>query len=212
MTPIFKGNPYTLGEAQAHLSASTLGSRMTFVQADPLEFLQKTTDNYEVAAIAHSIWYYSSPAYLEHLLAALISRVKRVCIAEYALTATDPRSMPHLLSALTQASLECRKPISKSNIRTVLSPRAIDDMALAAGLLRKKQHTFVPNEGMRDGQWETWAVVDDAYAKEIEECVKDPREKAVVYALRDAVTAIVDPSNKTAVKTMDVWVASYATA
>lgn len=185
---------------------------MTFVRADPLEFLQTTTDKYDVAAIAHSIWYFSSPAFLEQLLAALISRVKRVCIAEFALIATDPRSTPHLLAALTEASLECRKPISKSNIRTVLSPRAIDGMALAAGLLREKQHTFVPNEGMRDGQWETWAVVDDAYAKEIEECVKDPREMAVVYAMRDAVSAIVDPSDKAAVKTMDVWVASYATA
>lgn len=185
---------------------------MTFVQSDPIDFIQGATEKHDVAILSHCIWYFSSPDYLKQLLAALLGQVARVCIAEWALTATDSRAVPHLLATLTQASLECRKAITKSNIRTALSPRAINEIALVAGLHREEQKTFVPHEGLKDGEWEVLRVIEDEFAAEIEECVKDSREKAVVHTLRDSVRAIVNPSEREKMKAMDVWAVSYRTA
>lgn len=86
-------------------------------------------------------------------------------------------------------------------------------MAAAAGLRQEKQRTFTPVEGMLDGFWEAGAVLDAGFVTEIEECVKDEREKAVVFASRDAVRANVDlmKARGEKVKTMDVWQAIYKT-
>ncbi|KAI0338388.1 S-adenosyl-L-methionine-dependent methyltransferase [Trametopsis cervina] len=204
------GNPFTLGQAQAHISASPLGSRITFVQADPLAHI-KTGARYDVAVIAHCIWYFSSPHYLEQLLSALKPYVDRICIAEWALRTTDPLALPHVLAALTQASMECRKQESKSNIRTVLSPSAIHAVALTVGLEAEMQETFAPDVGMLDGSWEVGEVVGDDYVRQIEEHVKDERERAVVLAMRDAVRANYDVLKVKGekVRSMDVWVVRY---
>ncbi len=193
------------------MKASPVGERIKFVQADPVAFLESTNEHYTTAVIAHCIWYFSSPSALVQLLHALGSRADRICIAEYALTATDPRSVPHLLSALTQASMECRKPASKSNVRTVLSPAAIRQIAGASGLGLTREQTFVPVEGMLDGVWEVGAVMDEAYVEEIDLYVKEERERAVVFAMRDAVRANRDAvkARGESVKTMDVWVSVY---
>ena len=112
---VHTGSPYTLGQAQQHLKKSALGPCITFVQADPLHHLsQADTQRYTTAILAHSIWYFSSPSTLSALLSSLATRVKRICIAEYALSSADMRAAPHVLAALTQAALECRKPISCS--------------------------------------------------------------------------------------------------
>lgn len=122
--------------------------------------------------------------------------------------------MPHVLAALTQASMECRKPESTSNIRTVLAPAAIAAIAQDVGLSLQSEHTLTPVEGMLDGTWEVGAVMNDKWLEEVKANVKDEREKAVVVAMRDAVRA-----NRDAVKakgdkltTMDIWVSVYTTA
>ncbi|OSX61947.1 hypothetical protein POSPLADRAFT_1142517 [Postia placenta MAD-698-R-SB12] len=208
------GSPYTLGQAQAHLRASPVGKRIDFVQADPREFLRGTTDKYTTAVLAQCIWYFSSPQTLSAILAALAPRVKRICLSEYALTASDPRAAPHVLAALTQASLECRKPTSESNIRTVLSPAALKAAASTAGLTLLKEETVVPPEGMLDGRWEVGAVLADDFETEVQESIQDERERAVVFAMRDAVRAARDALTvkEERVHTMDIWIATYATA
>lgn len=204
------GNPYTLGQAQAHLKASPLGDRITFVQADPISFLKSSTSRFTTAVLSQCIWYFSSPNVLRDILRELAPRVDRICIAEYALTASDPRCVPHLLAALTQAALECRKSVSESNIRTVLSPEAIDAHAKDVGLVQERETTFLPNEGMYDGRWEVSAVLADDFLESINKEVKDEREKAVVIAMRDSVkaskAAMAEPK---IVHTMDVWGAVY---
>jgi len=205
------GSPFTLGQAQAHLKASPVGSRITFVQAHPLDFLEDTTEMYTTAVLAQCIWYFPSPATFSAILAALAPRVQRICLSEYALTATDPRAVPHLLAALTQASLECRKPTSESNIRTVLSPEALKAAASAVGLTLQKEKTTVPPEGMFDGRWEVSAVLAESFEQEVKDCVKDERERAVVFAMRDSVRAARDAlkAKEEKLHTMDIWVATF---
>lgn len=209
------GSPFTLGQAHDFISASPLGRRIDFVQADPATFLTSSDhslEKYSVAVIAHCIWYFSSPSVLDQLLTSLAKSVQRICIAEYALTASDPKSIPHVLATLTQASVECHKPISKSNIRTVLSPSSIKASALAASLTLEKETKITPNEGMFDGRWECGAVLRKGYRDEIDENVTDEREKAVILAMQDSVRSNLEllTAKGENVRTMDVWMAVFS--
>lgn len=206
------GSPYTLGQAQEHIRNTPLGPRIKFVQADPLEHLARSdTRQYTAAVFAQSIWYFSSPSVLSAILSSLATRVARVGIAEYALHATDARAAPHVLATLAQAALECRKSITDSNVRTVLSPPAIRSIAHEAGLTLVEEETIVPPEGMLDGQWESSYVVSARFLEDIEKNIADEREKGVVIAMRDAVIAARELVKKRGdkVQTMDVWVASF---
>ncbi|THH28898.1 hypothetical protein EUX98_g5285 [Antrodiella citrinella] len=212
--PLDYGAPYTLGQSQDHLKASTLGSRITFVKADPTEFIRETKEDFTTAVLTHCIWYFASPSVLAEMLQALSTRVQRICIAEYNLTASDPRGVPHLISALTQATIESRDPTSTANIRTVLSPDAINELAIKAGLTLESRLAFTPNEGMLDGGWEVDAALDPGFLGRIHSLLgNDEREKAVAIAMRDSIViskaALTEKGQK--VKTMDVCALAYTT-
>ena len=105
----------TLGEAQAFLKASSIGPRVTFLQVDPIshfhDLAQKQTEKYDAVILAHSLFYFSSPEQISETLGLAASHAHRICIAEYALTASVPSALPHVLSVLTQTNLECRKKV-----------------------------------------------------------------------------------------------------
>ncbi|KAM5531145.1 hypothetical protein V8D89_015166 [Ganoderma adspersum] len=207
------GSPYTLGQAQAYLKASPVGPRITFVQADPIAFLGRTTERYTTAVLAQCSWYFASPQVWSDILTALLARVDRVCVSEYALSAGDPRAAAHVLATFAQASLEVRKDgdNSTSNVRTVFSPARLKSAAIAAGLKVESETLVRPPEGMLDGRWEVGWVLSAGFAKEIDEHVKDEREKAVVVAARDSVQAAVEllKAKDEKVATMDIWVATF---
>ncbi|KAI1798316.1 S-adenosyl-L-methionine-dependent methyltransferase [Ganoderma leucocontextum] len=207
------GSPYTLGQAQAHLKASPVGPRITFVQSDPVAFLARTTERYTTAVLAQCSWYFASPQVWSDILAALLTRVDRVCVSEYALSASDPRAAAHVLATFAQASLEIRKDggASTSNVRTVFSPARLKSAAVAAGLRVEKETLVRPPEGMLDGRWEVGWVLSADFEKKIDDCVKDEREKAVVIAARDSVQAAVEllKAKDEKVSTMDIWVATF---
>lgn len=70
-----------------------------------------------------------------------------------------------------------------------------------------KEDTVVPKPGLKDGTWEVSAVMSESFAQEVERHVKDEREKAVVFALRDALLRGVQglEGGRKAVVSMDVW-------
>ncbi|OJT10830.1 hypothetical protein TRAPUB_12642 [Trametes pubescens] len=208
------GSPFTLGQAQAHLKASSLGPRIDFVQADPLDFLRGTTEHYTTAVMAQCTWYFATPQVVSDILAALLARADRVCISEYSLTAADYRAVPHVLSTLAQASLECRKPISTSNVRTVLSPDRLRNAAVAAGFVVQNETILSAPDGMLDGKWEVGWVLSDKFLGEVESVVKDEKEKSVVLAARDSVQGAygILKGRGESVRTMDIWVATFAAA
>jgi hypothetical protein len=116
-----------------------------------------------------------------------------------------------VLAALTQAALECRKPKSISNVRTVLGPKRLTELAVAAGWRLESEALVQGGEGLLDGQWEVSACLSPAFEREVEEQVADERERGVVLALRDACEASLKgvQNGREGVRVMDVWVASF---
>ncbi|KAI4723558.1 S-adenosyl-L-methionine-dependent methyltransferase [Aureobasidium sp. EXF-10727] len=117
------GSPYTLGQAQSHISQGPLGSRITWVQQLPLNYLSSLPapasvsdgKNFDATVLAHCLWYFPSPSLILDAFRALKQHSKRLLLAEWSLVATHPSAQPHVLAALAQAALECRKPQSESN-------------------------------------------------------------------------------------------------
>ncbi|KAI0674197.1 S-adenosyl-L-methionine-dependent methyltransferase [Trametes maxima] len=205
------GSPFTLGEAQAHLRSGPLGPRINFIRADPVQFLQETSEHYTTAVMAQCTWYFATPKVFSDILAALLQRADRVCISEYSLTASDYRAVPHVLATLAQASLECRKAESTSNIRTVLSPDRLRNAATAAGYAVQTEALLNAPDGMLDGKWEVDWVLSSDFLREIEGAVRDEKEKSVVLAARDSVQGIqrVLAETGSTVRTMDIWAATF---
>ena len=95
-------------------------------------------------------------------------------------------------------------------MRTVLAPKRITELALAAGWQLESETRVQSGEALSDGEWEVHACLSDSFKGEIEEQVKDERERAVVHALRDACEASLErvQGGRKGVRAMDVWVAS----
>ncbi|CBY00126.1 hypothetical protein IAQ61_002679 [Plenodomus lingam] len=218
------GSPYTLGQAQDHISQGPLGSQITWVQKTPIDYLSSLpspsttslpshSDSkvFDATVLAHCLWYFSSPSLILSTFRALKQHSKRLHLAEWSLVATHPSAQPHVLAALTQAALECRKSESISNVRTVLGPKRLTELALAAGWQLENEVRVQGEEGLLDGQWEVSACLASSFEKEVEEQVGDERERGVVLALRDACEASLDgvQGGRKEVKVMDVWVASF---
>lgn len=219
------GAPWDLGQAQSHISKGPLGERITWVKQTPLDYLSSLETTYSVSSLptreakafdatvlAHCLWYFASPSLIMSTFRALKQHSKRLLLAEWSLVAKDLSAQPHVLAALTQAALECRKPEkSESNVRTVLSPKRLTELALAAGWQLEDETLVQSGEGLLDGQWEVSACLNSSFEKEVEEQVCDERERAVVFASRDACEASLKgiPGGRKGVRSMDVWVASF---
>ncbi|KAK8076739.1 hypothetical protein PG994_004011 [Apiospora phragmitis] len=209
------GAPFTLAQAQAHLSASPVGSRITWHRATPAAFLLDAQNKtWDVAVLSHCIWYFASPQTLADIMSALRGRVARVCVAEYALQATERAAQPHVLATLTRGVLESHKADSSENIQSPLGPGAIVEVARAAGWATQEETTtagtiVVPRVGLLDGHWEVGTVVGEEFVEEIEEHITDDRVKLVLRSARDATIAAVRGLEGEAVRTMDVWASTF---
>lgn len=212
------GNPYTLGQAQSHISQGPLGHRIKWVQQLPLDYLSSLTPpsspdskTFDATVLAHCLWYFPSHRLILETFRALKQHSKRLLLAEWSLVATHPSAQPHVLAALAQAALECRKTQSTSNVRTVLGPKRLTELALAAGWQLESETRVQPTEELSDGLWEVSACLSPPFEKQIDEYVGDGRDRDVVFALRDACEASLEcvQGGRNGVKSMDVWVASF---
>lgn len=206
------GAPFTLAQAQQHLTASAIGSRITWHRAVPEEFLKASKQKWDVVILLHCIWYFPSSKTLSSILAALHDKVGRVCIAEYALHATEKTAVPHVLAALARGTLESLKGESGENIRSPMSQRAITQIAEEASWRVASQSKIVPEAGLLDGTWEVGSVASDGFIEEVKTHVADERLSLVLQSARDATKAAVADLGAAKVQTMDVWVADFAPA
>ncbi|TIA14671.1 ankyrin [Aureobasidium pullulans] len=142
------GSPYTLGQAQNHISNGPLGDRIIWAQQSPLEYLSANHTKFDAAILAHSLWYFPSPLLILDTFRALKQHSKRLLLAEWSLVASHSSAEPHVLAALAQAALECRKPESTSNVRTVLSPKRLTELAVAAGWQLDSESYVQAGDGM----------------------------------------------------------------
>lgn len=212
------GAPYTLGQAQEHISQGLLGQRITWIQQAPLEYLSSlpppsSEDNkpFDAAVLAHSLWYFASPSLILDTFRALKQQSKRLLLAEWSLTATHPSAQPHVLAVLAQAALECRKEESESNVRTILAPKRMAELAMAAGWTLESESRVQCGDELLDGQWEVGACLSRSFEEEVEKHVRDEREKGAVLGMRDACESSLDvvPEGRKGVRGMDVWLASF---
>ena len=163
---------------------------------------------YDATVLCHCIWYFASPTVLLEILHLLSTRSKRVCLAEWSLSTSRPSSVPHVLAALTSATLYCHQPDSRRNIRTILSPQRIIKKAVEAGFALKVQVLRSVSENVADGIWEVRAVTHNSFAQQVEDSVDDAGERAVLHALQDATRASwVALGDAVSISSMDVWCA-----
>ncbi|KAI1114541.1 SAM-dependent methyltransferase [Nemania sp. NC0429] len=204
------GAPFTLAQAQQHLSASPVGGRIAWHRATPQDFLSATDAVWDVAVLAHCIWYFASEQELEAIVRALHGRVKRLCVAEYALHAAERAAVPHVLAILARGSLESFKDESIENVRSPLSPSSIKKVATRAGWNCTHESSVVPEPGLLDGFWEVGTVLSDGFLREVSQAVSHERMRVVVTSARDAVASAVSALDGAKVRTMDVWVAAFS--
>jgi hypothetical protein len=162
--------------------------------------------------LAHCLWYISAPSLILSTFRAIKHHSKRLLLAEWSLIATHPSAQPHVLAALTQAVLECRKRENgDSNVRTVLGPKRLTELALAAGWHLECETLVQGGEGLLDGQWEVSTCLSSSFERKVEERVSDEREREAVLALRDACEASLEgiKGGRKGVRAMDVWVANF---
>lgn len=209
--PLDYGSPWTLGEAQAQIKTSEVGSWISFHQATPLDFLIHVPEGrYDAAVFVHSSWYFSSPTELRETFAMLKGKAKKLCIAEYALSAGSKAGMPHVLAALTRASLELCNPESQANIRNAFSHKALRGMAEESGWRLASERIVVPEETLEDGKWEVGTVLGEDFLAEADGMVKEQRMRMLLESMRSAVGAAVGGlGDGEVVRTMDVWVGSF---
>ncbi|KAI9154787.1 S-adenosyl-L-methionine-dependent methyltransferase [Paramyrothecium foliicola] len=203
------GAPFTLAQAQAHISASPVGNRVTWHCAEPVEFLAGHPESsWDYVVFSHCIWYFPSPDVLAQMLTQLRGRANKLLIAEYALAATERSAAPHVLAAIAIATLEAHNETSEANIRSLISPNVIKTMAGDAGWTLQHEDVVVPGEGLLDGHWESAAVKHESFLEDIETHVMDPKLKTILRSSRDAVINSLLSSGAKQARTMDVWVAS----
>ena len=209
------GAPFTLAQAQGWISKGEVGGRISWIRDGPIRFLGKHEGTeWDVAVMAHCIWYFRGGAgELSRVLGALRGRVGRVCVAEYALSATGVKeAVPHVLAAIARGMLEAhRGGSSGENIQALISPDMVREVARGEGWKVEREEVLVPEGELSDGMWEVGSVIGNGFLEEVEK-IEDGRVRAVLRSARDAVVAAVEGiGGLERVRTMDVWVATLVT-
>lgn len=221
------GSPFTLAEAQKHISDSEVGGRITWHRSKPWEPAAtgepqdaagaRPRPRWDVVVLAHCVWYFNGRDELSSILGHLRSGVSeggKVCIAEYALHATDKAAWPHVLAALARGTLEALKgEESHENIQTPLSPQQIKHIALDQDWRLDGEATLVPKEGLLDGRWETGSVASGGFLEEVDRVVsgEDWKTHAMLRALRASVLSAVEANGGVkGTRTMDVWTGVFS--
>ncbi|KAF5008764.1 hypothetical protein FDECE_5002 [Fusarium decemcellulare] len=203
------GAPTTLGQAQEHIAKGALGGRVRFWQRHLEDFLAETRgERWDHAVLVHCTWYLDGEETLTRMLQALKGRASKVCIAEYSMKASKPAAVPHLMAALTRATLEAQKLESEANIRCLLSPPDIKKIAEHAGWKVEEEMEFVPSKRLQDGSWEVEDVKRKAFLDDVEQYVENDRVKSLLRSGREAVLRAVQELDNEEVRTMDVWAAT----
>ncbi|GIZ49073.1 hypothetical protein CKM354_001211300 [Cercospora kikuchii] len=209
------GAPYTLRQAQEHISqsASGLGKCIDWLQYDPIEYLgilsngkdenSKTEEFPDFIILAHSIFYLPNEEYFSRLFRALhnaasISQTRknrnppRLLLAEWGMRITSPTAEAHLLAVEIQKA----RPIEEGNVQCVIAPTRIVELAKEAGWTIERE-AWIANPEVDDGKWEVGAVKADTKLDGLEEDSEIRRKYQRMLELSE--------KEGGQVKSMDVW-------
>jgi len=215
------GSPWTLSEAQSHISSTALGPRIQFHHADAPSYLSTYTGpSYDSIVLCHSLWYFASPSILTTIITSILQNPKTksaiLCMAEWSLRASTPESQPHVITALLLCAMEARRNSEgHGNIRTVMSPEQICGVVRSTGGFTLLNQTIEKtNEGMQDGFWEVSDTLRSrgGVLEEMRSHGVDEKGIAAMIAMYDSLKSSVDllDGGVKGVKSMDVWIAKFA--
>lgn len=205
------GAPFTLGQAQDHISKSAIGSRVTFVRSDPVAYLSSTSEKFDAIILAHCVWYFASPKLVMDTFMACRHKGAALLIAEWSLTTNGNSGRSHLLAVLTQAALEAHRSSSDSNVQTVVSAKALQAVAESSGWKMQSSAFLSPDKSLLDGKWEAQAVMSDHFSQLIAQSVTNARQIALLAAMRDATEASIESEGGIdQVTPMQVYVGAFA--
>lgn len=218
------GSPFTLAEAQKHLSESEIGSRITWHSEKPWDpaapdkqGTARAEWKWDAVVLAHCVWYFKGRDELSHILGDLKSRLTKdgmVCIAEYALHATEKAAWPHVLAALAQGTLQAlRSEESQENIQVPLSPHQIKLLARDQAWRLDHEAVLVPEDGLLDGSWEAGSIACEDFLRKVEQGVdkEDWKSNAMLKAMRASVLVALEAiGGVKKTRTMDVWTGVFS--
>ncbi|PIA96055.1 hypothetical protein CB0940_10821 [Cercospora beticola] len=209
------GAPYTLRQAQKHISdsASGLGKCINWIQYDPIEYLENLDTQNEGTStadglpdfiiLAHSIFYLPNEDYFSRLLRALHNAAAqsqtqnkngdppRLLLAEWGLRVTNPAAEAHVLAVEIQKA----RPIEEGNVQCVISPARIVELAKEAGW-RIEREAWIECPQVDDGKWEVGAVKADTKLDGLHEDSEIKRKYQRMLELSE---------KEGEVRSMDVW-------
>ncbi|QVI34450.1 SAM-dependent methyltransferase [Lacticaseibacillus chiayiensis] len=149
------GAPLTLGQAWDHLFNGPLAKRLTVhFNTNLTNGLGSLADqHFDRIVMAHSLWYFESANALALLLNNLRTIGDFVDVAEWSLQPTALNQIGHLQAAMIQGLLYAIAPSDVANIRTLITPDTLTQMA--------HDHTWTYTAGqliedpdLDDARWE----------------------------------------------------------
>ncbi|KAG8624566.1 hypothetical protein KVT40_007633 [Elsinoe batatas] len=165
------GSPFTLGQAQEHISESDLGRHVEWRKEDPVNYFKGDVGDVDYIVLAHSLFYLPSEEYFSELLRVLAKASHRstesgeelqqdggtkgtkLLIAEWGMRFTTPAQEAHVLAVKAQSI----SAIEDGNVRTVLAPARVVVLCEAAGW-KVEREDWIKQPDVEDGKWEVGAA------------------------------------------------------
>lgn len=204
-------------EAQAHLSASPIGSRIQFLNDDPAAYLTNrgsTSTPFDFIVFGYCIWFFDRPNVLPDLLAAARPHARSILISEFSFSTSLLEAVPHVLVAEYNAVFEAVAADSRYiwNVRCPLSPFQMQHEVEVAGWAMTMQLVVTPAKALLNGWRDVGLLMREGrFRQELDEAKIENGLKTVLLAMRHAVEAAVGQLNGgvKAVRNMDVWIARF---
>lgn len=168
------GSPITIGDSINYLKNTDMGNRIKVsFETDMLSAKVDFPEGYfDFVVLSHSSWYLHSFEELQEVFKKLKTWGKTLCFAEWDTRIHTAEQLPHFLAVLIQAQYECFKDSSLSNVRTLLTPMDVKDIAKNTGWNIEKESSFYSPD-LQDEEWEVQHVLTD-YLKELNEVEQMP--------------------------------------
>lgn len=156
------GSPVTLRDSINFLENSHLGNRIKVdfevdILAADVDFAE---NSFDYIVLSHCSWYLKSPDELLEILKKINKWTNVLCFAEWDTRVQRNEQLPHFLSILIQAQYACFAESSLSNVRTLFTPKDIQEIAKKAGWEILAENT-IDSTHLQDGKWEIDSTITD---------------------------------------------------
>lgn len=143
------GSPFTLAQAQSHLSQGPLGPHIDFVRSDSTSYLENSTP--EALVSIHSLWYFAPGEFGRTVQLAAERRVPRIYLAEWDFSPAHQST--HALAHHKAVEIQLAHPLQDGNIRSVLTATEVLSIMEHYGYKTVRLSQLVSPK-VKDAAWE----------------------------------------------------------